>query len=120
MSSQFRRQLANLEQVIGETERSYVRCLKPNDSLEPVVFDEGRVTEQLRCGGVKEAVRVGRMGYPERYLHTEFVERYGAVGGGGTPGGIVGAMCEEGGGGRFEGEVSVLGFAASLRWINRV
>ena len=44
------------------------------------------------------------MGYPERYKHHEFVERYGAVGGGATAEGIVGSMCDSIGGGRFEEE----------------
>ena len=31
---------------------------------------------QLRCAGVLEAVRVSRLGYPQRYDHASFVSRY--------------------------------------------
>ena len=42
VGGQFRRQLSALEAVVDKTERSYVRCLKPNDSLRPAEFDEER------------------------------------------------------------------------------
>ena len=54
----------------------YVRCLKPNDSLEPDNFDPSNIVEQLRYCGVLEAVRVSRAGYPTRYPHEVFMTRY--------------------------------------------
>jgi myosin-5 len=35
-----------------------------------------RVVEQLRCGGLLEAVRVARAGYPTRMPHAQFIVRY--------------------------------------------
>jgi hypothetical protein len=35
-----------------------------------------RVVEQLTCGGVMEAIKVARSGYPYRILHAEFYGRY--------------------------------------------
>jgi myosin-5 len=35
-----------------------------------------RLTEQLRYGGVLEAVRVARLGYPVRLVHQQFFQRY--------------------------------------------
>jgi ankyrin repeat protein len=54
----------------------YVRCLKPNDNLEPDNFDPKNIVEQLRYCGVLEAVRVSRAGYPTRYPHEVFLTRY--------------------------------------------
>lgn len=34
------------------------------------------MTAQLRCGGVLEAVRVSRAGFPHRMLHRDFFDRY--------------------------------------------
>ena len=34
------------------------------------------LTSQLRCAGVLEAVRISRLGYPQRYSHNDFVKRY--------------------------------------------
>jgi ankyrin repeat protein len=53
-----------------------VRCLKPNDKNISSEFNQGRVVEQLRCGGVLEAVRVSRSGYPTRMPHSQFYQRY--------------------------------------------
>jgi myosin-5 len=38
------------------------------------------IVDQLRCGGVLEAVRVSRAGYPTRYPHDVFRARYYILG----------------------------------------
>lgn len=57
-----------------ETRPHYIRCIKPNDSAEPDEVSRVRVMEQLRYGGVLEAVRVARSGYPVRLPHKVGVE----------------------------------------------
>jgi myosin-5 len=76
VGGQFRRQLRNLRNKIDLTTPHYVRCLKPNDLLVPDHFDQAIVAEQLRCGGILEAVRVARAGFTQHYLHADFVRRY--------------------------------------------
>ena len=76
VSSQFSTQLRVLRSRIEETVPHYVRCLKPNDDLAPDYFEPKNIVEQLRCGGVLEAVRVSRAGYPTRYPHDVFLARY--------------------------------------------
>lgn len=80
VSSQFSSQLRVLRSRIDETVPHYVRCLKPNDELAPDYFEPKNVVEQLRCGGVLEAVRVSRAGYPTRYPHEVFLARYYILG----------------------------------------
>jgi myosin-5 len=62
--------------TIRATHPHYVRCIKPNDLNTQGQLWRVRVVEQLRCGGVLEAVRVARAGYPTRLTHSEFVLRY--------------------------------------------
>jgi len=76
VGGQFRRQLRNLRNKIDVTSPHYIRCLKPNDLLIPDHFDTGIVAEQLRCGGILEAVRVARAGFTQHYPHADFVRRY--------------------------------------------
>eukprot|EP00934_Nitzschia_sp_Nitz4_P002613 Nitzschia sp. Nitz4//scaffold49_size126201//105987//112119//NITZ4_003659-RA/size126201-augustus-gene-0.4-mRNA-1//1//CDS//3329553200//2603//frame0 len=76
VSSQFSAQLRVLRSRIETTVPHYIRCLKPNDDLVPDFFEPKNVVEQLRCGGVLEAVRVSRAGYPTRYPHDVFLARY--------------------------------------------
>lgn len=73
---QFKEQLGSLMDKISLTEPHYIRCLKPNDNGKPKIFNRRRVTEQLRCGGVLEAMRVTRIGYPVRMTHEFFISRY--------------------------------------------
>ena len=76
---QFSAQLGELRTRIESTEPHYVRCLKPNDDLIPNNFEPLVIADQLRCAGVLEAIRVSRVGFPHRYFHGHFVERYGLL-----------------------------------------
>lgn len=76
VSQQFKAQLTSLIEMIETTDPHYIRCLKPNDASKPKLLTRKRLTEQLRYGGVLEAVRVARMGYPVRLGHTGFFKRY--------------------------------------------
>ena len=80
VGAQFSAQLRSLRARIETTVPHYIRCLKPNDDLIPDYFEPKNIIEQLRCGGVLEAVRVSRAGYPTRYPHDVFMARYYILG----------------------------------------
>ena len=80
VGAQFSTQLRELRARIDTTVPHYIRCLKPNDELVPESFDPKMIVDQLRCGGVLEAVRVSRAGYPTRYPHEVFKARYYILG----------------------------------------
>ncbi|KAF1774616.1 P-loop containing nucleoside triphosphate hydrolase [Phytophthora cactorum] len=73
---QFRTQLKTLLETINVTDCHYVRCLKPNDKAKANLLVSKRVCLQLKAGGVLEAVRVNRAGYPVRIAHQQFIKRY--------------------------------------------
>lgn len=50
--------------------------LKTPPALVPSSFTNDLVLGQLRCCGVLEVARVSRAGFPTRYPHAAFVERY--------------------------------------------
>jgi len=56
-----------------------VRCLKPNDQNVCDNLQPDRLLEQLRYSGVLEAVRVARAGFPQRYKHKGFIQRYSVL-----------------------------------------
>jgi myosin V len=76
VGGQFRRQLKHLREKIDQMSPHYVRCLKPNDELLADRFNRAAVAEQLRCGGILEAVRVARAGFSNHYPHDDFIRRY--------------------------------------------
>ncbi|RHY25488.1 hypothetical protein DYB32_008284, partial [Aphanomyces invadans] len=77
VSAQFKSQLDDLIQVIGSTQARYIRCVKPNDVHTPRELNKARVVQQLRSGGVLEAVRIARAGYAVRVDHGSFVDAFG-------------------------------------------
>ena len=44
----------------------YIRCVKPNSESRPGCLEPNYVLEQLRAGGVLEAVRIACAGFPTR------------------------------------------------------
>lgn len=76
VGQQFKEQLSGLIANVEITDPHYIRCLKPNDSAKPLILIRKRLTEQLRYGGVLEAVRVARAGYPVRLTHEVFFQRF--------------------------------------------
>ncbi|KAJ1385112.1 P-loop containing nucleoside triphosphate hydrolase [Sesbania bispinosa] len=57
-------------------EPHYIRCVKPNNLLKPAVFENVNIMQQLRCGGVLEAIRISCAGYPTRRAFFEFINRF--------------------------------------------
>lgn len=76
VGQQFKEQLNSLIENVQKTDPHYIRCIKPNDAARPLQMTRKRTTEQLRYGGVLEAVRVARAGYPVRLKHAAFYQRY--------------------------------------------
>jgi myosin-5 len=68
-----------LLETLSATEPHYIRCIKPNNALKPAIFENSNVLQQLRCGGVLEAIRISCLGYPTRRRFDEFVDRFGVI-----------------------------------------
>ncbi|KAB2636686.1 myosin-9-like [Pyrus ussuriensis x Pyrus communis] len=76
ISSRFKLQLQQLMEILNSTEPHYIRCIKPNNVLKPAVFENDNVMQQLRSGGVLEAVRIKCAGYPTYRSFSEFLSRF--------------------------------------------
>ncbi|MBA0802680.1 hypothetical protein Gohar_012957, partial [Gossypium harknessii] len=79
IGSRFKQQLQALLETLSSTEPHYIRCVKPNNLLKPSIFENKNVLQQLRCGGVMEAIRISCAGYPTRKQFDEFVDRFGLL-----------------------------------------
>jgi len=62
VASRFKRQLGDLMVALQSMQPHYVRCIKPNADSVPGKLDRQYVLQQLRCGGVMEAVRISCAG----------------------------------------------------------
>ncbi|CAB4288199.1 unnamed protein product [Prunus armeniaca] len=79
IGSRFKLQLQSLMETLNSTEPHYIRCVKPNSVLKPAIFENFNIIQQLRCGGVLEAIRISCAGYPTRRTFYEFLHRFGVL-----------------------------------------
>ncbi|PWA43478.1 IQ motif, EF-hand binding site [Artemisia annua] len=79
IGSRFKLQLQQLMETLNATEPHYVRCVKPNNKLKHSIFENVNILQQLRCGGVLEAIRISCAGYPTRRPFFEFINRFGLL-----------------------------------------
>ncbi|XVF25185.1 hypothetical protein REPUB_Repub13aG0191500 [Reevesia pubescens] len=79
IGSRFKLQLQSLMETLSATEPHYIRCVKPNNVLKPAIFENSNVIQQLRCGGVLEAIRISCAGYPTRRTFYDFLNRFGLL-----------------------------------------
>ncbi|RVW53706.1 Myosin-6 [Vitis vinifera] len=79
IGSRFKQQLQALLETLSVTEPHYIRCVKPNNLLKPAIFENKNVLQQLRCGGVMEAIRISCAGYPTKKPFDEFIDRFGIL-----------------------------------------
>ncbi|KAG0604572.1 hypothetical protein M758_10G181000 [Ceratodon purpureus] len=79
IGTRFKQQLGALMETLNTTEPHYIRCVKPNMLNKPGRFENQNVIQQLRCGGVLEAIRISCAGYPTRRTFYEFLDRFGML-----------------------------------------
>ncbi|KAI9081193.1 hypothetical protein K1719_036952 [Acacia pycnantha] len=79
IGSRFKLQLQSLMETLNSTEPHYIRCVKPNNVLKPAILENVNIIQQLRCGGVLEAIRISCAGYPTRRTFYEFLNRFGVL-----------------------------------------
>lgn len=61
---------------IFQTSPHYVRCIRPNSLAVPKEFVNDKVLHQLKCGGVMEAIRIKKQGFPARPTFEHFCSRF--------------------------------------------
>ncbi|XP_054822706.1 myosin-17 [Prosopis cineraria] len=79
IGSRFKLQLQSLMETLSSTDPHYIRCVKPNNVLKPAILENVNIIQQLRCGGVLEAIRISCAGYPTRRTFYEFLNRFGVL-----------------------------------------
>ncbi|KAK4741814.1 hypothetical protein SAY87_025402 [Trapa incisa] len=79
LGARFKLQLQQLMDTLNSTEPHYIRCVKPNDDLKPLIFDNVNVMQQLRSSGVIEAIRIKCAGFPTHKTFHEFLVRFGIL-----------------------------------------
>jgi len=79
VSSVFCRQLDSLMKTLKATQPYFVRCIKPNQVKAPRQFDCDYVRPQLRCGGLIEALKIIKCGFPTRCTYERLYGQFGSI-----------------------------------------
>lgn len=74
--SSFRTELNELCATLESRECRHIRCLRPNDTQEPLRFDHASMLRQCNYSGLLEATRIRRFGYAHRRCLSAFASRY--------------------------------------------
>ncbi|KAL8166655.1 hypothetical protein V2J09_008154 [Rumex salicifolius] len=106
IGSSFKLQLHELMDILNSTEPHYIRCVKPNNLLKPAIFENVNILQQLRCGGVLEAIRISCAGYPTRRSFFEFINRFGIL----APEFVEGSYDEKAACGKILNKMGLKGF----------
>eukprot|EP00456_Euglypha_rotunda_P059034 TRINITY_DN491_c0_g1_i6.p1 TRINITY_DN491_c0_g1~~TRINITY_DN491_c0_g1_i6.p1 ORF type:complete len:1622 (+),score=360.31 TRINITY_DN491_c0_g1_i6:67-4932(+) len=75
----FAEQLDSLMKTLKQTAPYFVRCVKPNPKKAPKDFEGEYVRPQLRCGGLIEALRIIKLGFPTRCAYKRVHELFGVI-----------------------------------------
>jgi chromosome segregation ATPase len=75
----FNDQLQSLMVTLGQTTPYFVRCIKPNPGKTPKNFDDHYVRPQLRCGGLVEALKIIKCGFPTRCSYKRIHDLFGSI-----------------------------------------
>eukprot|EP00808_Paulinella_micropora_P013586 g76738.t1 len=79
LGNTFNTQLDGLMKTLYQTDPYFVRCIKPNAGKQPNDFDKEYIMPQLECGGIIEALRILKCGYPSRCNYDDIFSRYGEI-----------------------------------------
>ncbi|GFY19666.1 unconventional myosin-Ib [Trichonephila clavipes] len=75
-ATQFRISLGALMKSIQGRNALYVRCIKPNELKQPMIFEMALVQHQVRYLGLMENTRMRKHGYAHRQDYESFLQRY--------------------------------------------
>ena len=74
--TKFKKQLTDMLNEINESKSRYVRCINPNTSKLPGVFDSTHCMRQLRTSGLVSAITLSRSSFPNRLPYESILERF--------------------------------------------
>ncbi len=76
-STVFSHQLESLMKTLDATAPYFVRCIKPNEDKKAFYLVNEYVRPQMRCGGLVEALRIIKCGYPTRCSYERIFNKFG-------------------------------------------
>jgi myosin protein heavy chain len=79
VGTMFAESLNSLIKTLEQTNPFFIRCIKPNTLKRPKNFDKEYVRPQLRCGGLVQALKIIKCGFPVRCSYSKVFELFGSI-----------------------------------------
>jgi myosin-6 len=79
LGSKFKVALESLMDKLRSTRSSFIRCIKPNQLMQPKVFKGGEILSQLQCAGMVSVLDLMQGGFPSRTAFKDLYELYAKV-----------------------------------------
>lgn len=76
VATYFRFSLMDLLHKLTNGSPHFVRCLKPNDTKQALVFGKDKILEQLQYTGIMETIKIRQHGFSHRIGFADFLRRY--------------------------------------------
>lgn len=79
ITNQFCNQLEQFMKTIENHEIYFIKCIKPNDSETPLLFNQTLIQKQLEYNGVLKLIDIFKQGYPYHFTHQFFLREYRCI-----------------------------------------
>ena len=79
LGNKFKVALNQLMEKLHSTRSSFIRCIKPNQKMQPKLFNGGDILSQLQCAGMVSVLDLMQGGFPSRTAFQDLYDMYRSV-----------------------------------------
>lgn len=79
LGNKFKDALSQLMEKLHSTRSTFIRCIKPNQKMQPKLFNGGDILSQLQCAGMVSVLDLMQGGFPSRTAFQALYDMYKSV-----------------------------------------
>jgi len=79
LGTKFKAALERLMEKLNSTRSNFIRCIKPNQKMQPKLYSGGEILSQLQCAGMVSVLDLMQGGFPSRTAFKELYDLYKAA-----------------------------------------
>jgi len=79
LGTKFKAALERLMEKLNSTRSNFIRCIKPNQKMQPKLYNGGEILSQLQCAGMVSVLDLMQGGFPSRTAFKDLYDMYKAA-----------------------------------------
>jgi len=79
LGTKFKAALEKLMEKLNSTRSNFIRCIKPNQKMQPKLYNGGEILSQLQCAGMVSVLDLMQGGFPSRTAFKDLYDLYKSV-----------------------------------------